>query len=95
MVQRDVGVLELHQGHQLYREGTECLSQYCSATCSNQEVGHQLRVGRDVCVCRKAVQPAGERPGGWCGTLEWVPGEERAGRAAVLRKVTVRKVLRK
>lgn len=32
MVQRDVGVLELQQGHQLYREGTEYLSQYCSAT---------------------------------------------------------------
>lgn len=35
-VQRDVGVLELHQEHQLYREGTECLSQHCSATCSTK-----------------------------------------------------------
>lgn len=37
MVQRDIVVLELQQGHQLYREGTECLS-HCSATHSNQEM---------------------------------------------------------
>lgn len=53
MVQRDVGVLELQQGHQLYREGTECLSQYWSATHSNQEM--RMALGRAWCGYKEAV----------------------------------------